>query len=240
MLVPSSKVHTGPVHKKRRIVILGSTGSIGCSAIEILCKFPDLFEVLGLAAGSNKQKLLQQAHAVRPRWIALSERPKDFHADEVPKECDFLFGNAAICELVSRPEVDLVLASIVGMQGLPGVLAAVKAGKCVALANKESLVVAGQLLVDAQKQSGAAIIPVDSEHSAIFQLLQGEQLDNIDALTLTASGGPFLNTPLSEFPAISVQQALKHPRWNMGAKISIDSATMMNKALELIEAYWRL
>jgi 1-deoxy-D-xylulose-5-phosphate reductoisomerase len=226
---------------KKRLVILGSTGSIGSSALEVIESNSDCFELEALVAGSNVVKLATQARKFRPQKVVCADASKyqelkglltgDFQGE-------ILAGPEAINDLVVEPQVDLVLAAIVGVAGLLPVYHALKANKVVALANKESLVSAGEIIKALLNSGTGKIIPVDSEHSAIFQALQGECYDDLKNVILTASGGPFLNKPKCEFAGVTPEQALKHPNWNMGSKITIDSATMMNKALELIEAYW--
>ncbi len=220
---------------RKRVVILGSTGSIGVSALDVIRRNPERFEILALVAGSNIQLLEQQVREFKPRYAALADA-----ATAMPKltGTEMLSGQKAILELAAHPDSDFVLSAIVGFAGLASTLAAVKAGKQIALANKESLVCAGELIGAEAEVSGAEIIPVDSEHSAIFQLLQGEELSDLDSVILTASGGPFLRYSQEMLDTVTPEQALKHPRWNMGAKVSIDSASLVNKALELIEAHF--
>ena len=217
------------------VVILGSTGSIGMSALEVIRQNPGRFELLGIVAGSNAELLQNQVAEFKPRFAALAS------VDQTCKcapGTELLRGPESICQLAAHPDADLVIGAIVGFAGLPSIISAVKAGKRIALANKESLVCAGDLLSKLVAESGAEIIPVDSEHSAIFQLLQGEELQDLRSVILTASGGPFLSMSAEEFSQVTVAQALNHPRWKMGPKISVDSATMVNKALELIEAHF--
>lgn len=241
MLVPSQAPTQQSNLPQRRLVILGSTGSIGCQALDLVRSNPARFEVLGLCAGSNKDTFLKQVLEFKPRYAALADKVAAAELQKAtgwPANTELLAGDDAACTLAALPEADCVLAAIVGFAGLPSVLAAVKAGKTLALANKESLVCGGALVSRLQAESGARIIPVDSEHSALFQCLEGHRPSDIESLILTASGGPFLNTPIEEFSSISPAQALRHPRWSMGAKITIDSATLVNKGLELIEAAW--
>ena len=222
--------------RRKRIAIFGCTGSIGRSALELVATQPEHFEIYALVGGTNDQLLNRQIDQFKPRFAALQVG-----------DSSKLIGSAhtrivnrarAAEEIACDPDVDLVLAAVVGMAGLPAVVSALKAGKRVALANKESLVCAGALVTRLAAAHGAQLIPVDSEHSAIFQALQGERREDVAQLVLTASGGPFLHTPLQQFPQITLEQALRHPRWNMGPKITIDSATLVNKALELIEAHF--
>jgi len=233
MLVPTFKSSALSTARKR-ILILGSTGSIGNSALNVIEAHPEKFEIFGLVAGKNAQALSAQIDKYRPRYAALA----DGRLNKVSGPTEFISGQRAILELCADPDVDLVLAAVVGMSGLESTLAAAKAGKRIALANKESLVCAGKLFKEIQSRNNFELIPVDSEHSAIFQALQAEDAKSIDQIILTASGGPFLDRDQSEFSKITPAEALKHPRWKMGPKISIDSASLMNKALELIEAYW--
>ncbi len=226
----------------KRVIILGSTGSIGCSALCVAEALPDEFEIVGLAAATNWQKMADQIERFRPRVAVLSD---DAAAAELTRRAADLSpqtrvwnGPDALVRLVEELDCDIVLAAIVGAARLAATLAAVRRGLTVGLANKESLVVAGQLMVDAARASGAKLIPVDSEHSAIFQALHAGRADEVERIILTASGGPFRTWPLAEMGGATPESALKHPTWNMGPKITIDSATMMNKALEIIEAKW--
>jgi 1-deoxy-D-xylulose-5-phosphate reductoisomerase len=222
------------------IAVLGSTGSIGTNTLELVGKLRDRFAVTGLAAGSNASLLARQVEKFRPRIVSLKTK------DQAAKLKDAL-GNISV-RIVHGPDGaqevarfggnDLVVSAITGIEGLRPTFAAVQAGTRVALANKESLVVAGHILRAAAQKSGAEIIPVDSEHSGIFQCLAKERRENVRKVTLTASGGPFFRTPLAEVKTKSVEEALAHPRWKMGKKVTIDSATLMNKGLELIEARW--
>ncbi len=226
----------------KRIAILGSTGSIGVQALDVVARHPDRFEVVALAAGRNAPRLAEQARAFRPRWVALAD-------EAATAELRGLLGGRADgpeilppatgAELMAAlPEVDFVLAAISGGAGLRSTAAAVEAGKPVGLANKESLVLAGELVMRRAAERGAAILPVDSEHSAIFQSLTGHNRAEVRRLLLTASGGPLRTLPAAQLAAVTPAQALKHPNWSMGDKITIDSATLMNKGLEVIEARW--
>lgn len=223
----------------KRIAILGSTGSIGCSALEVVEHLGSDLEVTVLTARRQADALLEQCRRFRPKLAVLTEaacanRAGEFAALGVELRC----GAEALREAVLREDVDLVLASIVGAAGLPAVLATVEAGKTLALANKEALVVAGGLLMPLARRSGATILPVDSEHSAIFQAMAAGRREEVRRVYLTASGGPFRTAPLAQMRSATPADALNHPTWRMGSKISIDSATMFNKALELIEACW--
>lgn len=231
----------------RSIAVLGSTGSIGRSTLHVVSDHPERFEVDLLVAGRNGAAMAEQVRAVRPRVAAVSDRGGfDSLCTALGvstgatrwESTELICGEDAILEAIKTSRAAIVVAAVVGMAGLSGVMAAIDSGKDIALANKESLVVAGGLVIGRAKERNVSVIPVDSEHSAIFQAIRGVPREDISSLILTASGGPFLHTPLSEFPSITPERALKHPKWNMGAKISIDSATMMNKALEVIEARW--
>lgn len=231
----------------RRVALLGSTGSIGLSTLEVVGKNPEAFSIELLCAGSQHTVLAEQIRAFRPAlaglanesaFVALCDELGVDSSSRIFQGTKLLCGSDEITAAIRESRAELVVAAVVGMAGLPGVLAALDSGKDVALANKESLVVAGSLVVERARQRGAKLIPVDSEHSAIFQVLQGVPRGDLRSLILTASGGPFLRTPKAEFSSITPERALKHPKWNMGAKISIDSATLMNKALEVIEARW--
>ena len=226
-----------------RIAILGSTGSIGCNALEVATHLRNRFKVVGLAAGRNWEKLASQAAAVKPRVAVLSDPS---NADDVNKlrarlersRTKVELGSEALERMAARPDVDMVIAAVVGAVGLKPVLTAVRHGKAVALANKEALVVAGGLVMPMAKKYGSHIIPIDSEHSAIFQSLRSGRTSEIRRIILTASGGPFRDWSPESLAKATVKEALNHPNWNMGPKITIDSATLMNKALELIEAHW--
>ena len=212
----------------RRIVILGSTGSIGRQTLDIVRAFPDEFQVVGLAAGNNTALLLEQVAEFAPDYIWCSNPPA-----ELPAGTKML----PMAEMASLPEVDQVMVALMGAVGLTPTMSALRAGKQVALSNKEPIVMAGQVLKEAEAAHGGVILPVDSEPSAIWQCLQGED-NHIRRLMITASGGPFRRTPLEELDAVTPEQALKHPTWRMGDKITIDSATLMNKAFEVIESHW--
>ncbi|MGH7794401.1 MAG: 1-deoxy-D-xylulose-5-phosphate reductoisomerase [Candidatus Binatia bacterium] len=224
----------------KTIALLGSTGSIGVSALALVREFPDRFKIHGMAAGRNLALLAKQVKEFSPKCVAIK------HEEDLPRlrrllgknKVELLFGEDGAARVAAAPEVDVVLAAIVGGAGLMPCLTGLLAGKDIALANKEALVMAGEIFVDAAKKKGVSLLPVDSEHSAIFQCLQGNQRAEVDKIILTASGGPFLRTPLRRLEKVTVTQALKHPNWKMGQKITIDSATMMNKGLEVIEARW--
>ncbi|MCB0333387.1 MAG: 1-deoxy-D-xylulose-5-phosphate reductoisomerase [Bdellovibrionales bacterium] len=229
----------------RRISLFGSTGSIGISTLEIIRRFPNKFVVETLVAGSNVERILGQAIEFRPNSVALAEKDKAIELRSHLNahglsSIEVYGGNDEISQLAFEDGGDIHVAAIVGMAGLSSVLRALESGKVVALANKESLVVGGHLVAQVlDRTPQALLIPVDSEHSAIFQALQGEtSLSRVESLILTASGGPFRTMPLDQFSSITPEDAINHPRWKMGPKVSIDSATMMNKALEVIEACW--
>lgn len=226
--------------KRRRLSILGSTGSVGRSALDVIERFPDRFEVVGLAAGRNVDVLEAQIRAVRPQVVSVDcEAAARELADRLGREApEILLGQEGACAVASLGEVDYVLAAISGGAGMRPTAAAVRAGKVVGLANKESMVLAGEHLMATARATGAPILPIDSEHSAIFQCLVGHHRDDVQRLLLTASGGPFRDWSLDRIQAATPAQALKHPNWEMGAKITIDSATLMNKGLEVIEARW--
>jgi 1-deoxy-D-xylulose-5-phosphate reductoisomerase len=238
MLVPLSRNDLGALagKSKRRILVLGATGSIGTSTLDIIRSNPDKFEVVGLVAGSRAADLIKLADEFKPKYLGLGDSSKASELSGLGYKV--AAGVDEISDLCTLPEVDIVLASMVGVVGLKPVIKALEAGKCVALANKESLVAGGSLVREALTKGKGSIIPVDSEHSALFQALQGETPRDMKRLILTASGGPFLNRSRDSLRNISPEEAVKHPRWNMGPKISIDSATMFNKALEVIEAHW--
>jgi 1-deoxy-D-xylulose-5-phosphate reductoisomerase len=224
----------------KKIAILGSTGSIGTQALDIIASHPDQYKAEVLCAHSNIDLLLQQTHQFKPSTVVVANADlvNEFKTKLNDGSVKVLGGAEAIVEVVQQDNVDVVLAAIVGYAGLHSTLAAVKANKKVALSNKESLVVAGRLVMDALNESQAQLVPVDSEHSAIFQCLQGERYDSIEKVILTASGGPFRGRKPNFLVNVKAEHALQHPNWTMGAKITVDSATLMNKGLEMIEAKW--
>ena len=221
---------------KTRIAILGSTGSIGRQTLDVAAWFPDRIEVVALTARTDAGRLREQAAQHRPRFAALTHPLPD--ADLTYPGGAFLAGPERLVEAAEHPDVDLVIVAVVGTAGLEPALAALRAGKNVALATKEALVVGGHLMTAAASASGAQILPIDSEHSAIWQCLRGNELSSVEKLVLTASGGPFVDRTHAEMAAATVENALDHPTWRMGGKITIDSATLMNKGLEVIEARW--
>lgn len=226
--------------KIKNIAVLGSTGSIGTQTLEVIGENPLLFKVYVLTAHSNADLLIQQALKFKPEYAIICDEAKYAQVKQALANTitKVLAGHNAIVETVTHPDIDIVLTAMVGFAGLEPTIAAIKAGKDIALANKETLVVAGELITALAKQHHVKILPVDSEHSAIFQCLAGEQDNNIEKIILTASGGPFRGKNLDFLAGVTREHALKHPNWVMGAKITIDSATLMNKGLEVIEAKW--
>ncbi|MFW5996406.1 MAG: 1-deoxy-D-xylulose-5-phosphate reductoisomerase [Verrucomicrobiota bacterium] len=224
---------------KRKIIILGSTGSIGENAIRVAHSLNDEIEVVGVAAGQRVDRLTEQARLLNCRYAGIGS-PELFSqlSESLPATCQPLSGINGMVEMASAPEVDIVLCAVVGTAGLKPVLAAINAGKTIALASKEIMVMAGDIVTRAAAENNVDILPVDSEHAAIYQGLQGRKMEEVERIILTASGGPFRQTPLQELTHATYDKALAHPTWDMGPKITIDSATMMNKALELIEARW--
>lgn len=224
----------------KNIAILGSTGSIGTQALEVIRQNPERFKVFVLTANNNAELLIRQALEFNPAYVVLTSELKLTEVRNAlsSSQTKVLFGLDELCEVLSRPEISLVLTAMVGFAGLIPTLAAIKAGKDIALANKETLVVAGELVNSLAKEYGVKILPVDSEHSAIFQCLVGEEQNPIEKIYLTASGGPFRGRDADFLATISRKEALKHPNWVMGEKITIDSASLMNKGLEVIEAKW--
>jgi 1-deoxy-D-xylulose-5-phosphate reductoisomerase len=221
--------------RPRRVVILGSTGSIGTNTLDVISRLPDRFEVVGLVARSRRDELFAQARQHRPDWIALTQPAGDVG---VPSGTVCIVDDRdAVIQRIQAPDVDIVVSAMVGAAGLQYTWAALEAGKTVALANKETLVVAGPLVMDLAKKSGGRILPVDSEHSAIFQVI-GESAKGVERIVLTGSGGPFRGWDRERLRHATVEQSLTHPTWKMGPKITVDSATLMNKALEVIEARW--
>ena len=224
----------------KRIAVAGSTGSIGTQALDIIARRPDLFEARVLAAGSQVDKLIAQALRFRPALAVIADESKYARLREAlePEGIATACGPTALAEACTRDDVDTVLTATVGYSGLEPTLRAIEAGKDIALANKETLVVAGELVMKRAAASATRIYPVDSEHSAIYQCLRGEQPENVERLIITASGGPFRSLSEHGLEKVTVGQALQHPSWSMGAKITVDSATMLNKAFEIIEARW--
>lgn len=224
----------------KRLAILGSTGSIGTQALEVVAAHPDLFEVEVLSAHSNTALVIEQAIQFRPNAVVITDDSKYAEVKEALSShpIKVFSGRGSLNEVVQWDSVDMVLAAIVGFAGLSSTMAAIEAGKTVALANKETLVVAGDLVMKMAMEKRVRVIPVDSEHSAIFQCLVGEHPDSVEKIILTASGGPFIGRKPNYLVNVKASHALQHPNWTMGAKITIDSATLMNKGLEMIEAKW--
>jgi 1-deoxy-D-xylulose-5-phosphate reductoisomerase len=224
----------------KRIAILGSTGSIGCNTLDVIEALGPGYHVTALSAHRNADKLLEQVRRCRPAAVALSEQSPDPAVVAELRRMDVAvhIGSAGLVELATREDVDVVVAAVVGAAGLPAVLAAVRAGKTLALANKESLVVAGSLLMSEARSRGVAVLPIDSEHSAIFQAMRCGAGREVARIILTASGGPFRTWSAEQIEHATLEDALRHPTWRMGNKVTIDSATMFNKALEIIEAHW--
>ncbi len=224
----------------RRIAVFGSTGSIGTNTLAVARALPEDLQVTALAACRSTALALEQAIEFRPRWLIIQDKEAAGAQDwsTLPRETELLVGDEALERIAAHPEIDCVVAAIVGSAGLASTWAAIAAGRRVALANKETLVVAGALVMELAAKSGAELIPIDSEHSAIFQALQAGPRAAVERIVLTASGGPFRTLPLEELRQVTAEEALRHPVWSMGKKVTIDSATMMNKALEIIEARW--
>ena len=222
------------------VAILGSTGSIGCSTLEVIAASEGRLRAVGLSAHRNTELLLRQAQAVQPRRIVVTDPVAAARQDwsALPGETELLTDPGAVRDLVSDGEVEIVVSAIVGSAGLRGTWAALEASKTVALANKESLVVGGPLVMELARQRHATILPVDSEHSAVFQALQAGRREEVRRVVLTASGGPFRTYSREQLARVTVAEALAHPTWEMGPKVTVDSATLMNKALEIIEARW--
>lgn len=231
---------THNVETRKKIAILGSTGSIGTQTLDVIAQHPDRFEATVLIAGSNVARLIEQAARFRPRKAIIAmERHYPALRDALqPLGIEAAAGHKAILEAMALKEVDTVVTATVGYSGLAPTIAAIKAGKQIALANKETLVVAGELVTGMLRGSKSKILPVDSEHSAIYQCLAGEEPASVRKLIITASGGPFRTCSYRDLQHVTVSDALHHPNWSMGAKITIDSATMLNKAFEIIEAHW--
>ncbi|MGA2415196.1 MAG: 1-deoxy-D-xylulose-5-phosphate reductoisomerase [Candidatus Sulfotelmatobacter sp.] len=225
----------------KRIAILGSTGSIGRSTLSVAEAYPERFEIVALATGRNLDEAFEQARRWRPRVISIAaEADADVLRSRLEQaglnEVEVVHGSAGTVKVATHTEVDFVVSAIVGVAGLEATYEAVKAGKTVGVANKECLVAAGELITEEARRQGKPLLPIDSEHNAVHQCLRGGRMEEVERIWLTASGGPFLNTPCSEFASITVAQALNHPTWKMGKRITIDSATLMNKGFEVIEA----
>lgn len=225
---------------KRQLAILGSTGSIGTQALEVISEHPDLFEVYALTANNQVDLLINQARTFMPEVVVIANEQKYPELKEALEDLPIKVwaGADAIAQVVQSEPIQMVLTAMVGYSGLKPTIAAIKAGKAIALANKETLVVAGELITSLAQEYKVPVLPVDSEHSAIFQCLAGEWNNRVEKVLLTASGGPFRTKQIDELAKVTKAQALKHPNWNMGAKVTIDSASMMNKGFEMIEAKW--
>lgn len=227
--------------KRKRVVILGSTGSIGTSALKVARDIPERMEVVALAAHSSVGKLAEQAREFGVRHVCIFDESKVAELrEQLPADVKICAGLEGLCELAALEEADMVLVSIIGTAGLQPTLCAIEAGKDLAIASKEILVMAGEVVMTRAAEKGINVLPVDSEHNAIYQCLQGNHggAEQVSRLILTASGGPFRTTPREQLAAVTLEQALKHPTWKMGRKITIDSATLFNKGLEMIEARW--
>ena len=223
----------------KKVVLLGSTGSIGTSTVKVAEDLPERIQLVGLGAGNNLELLLEQARKRKPRIVSISDPEKAKAArNALGDSAEVHCGSEGLMKLATMPEADIVLIAIVGTAGLQPALAAIRAGKDIAVASKEILVMAGEIVMSEARKHGVRVLAVDSEHSAIFQCLDGKPASSVRNLWLTASGGPFRATPKADFPNITVERALKHPSWVMGRKITIDSATLFNKGLEMIEARW--
>ena len=225
---------------KKQLAILGSTGSIGTQTLQVVEDNPDLFEVYAITANNRAEELIEQARKFQPEVVVIANEQKYDMVKEALADLPMKVytGADALCQIVEAKPINVVVTAMVGFAGLPPTISAIKAGKTIALANKETLVVAGELINSLAQQYNVAILPVDSEHSAIFQSIVGEVGNNIEKILLTASGGPFRKFSIEQLATVTKEQALKHPNWEMGAKITIDSATMMNKGFEAIEAKW--
>jgi 1-deoxy-D-xylulose-5-phosphate reductoisomerase len=223
----------------KRISILGSTGSIGTQTLDVISYYPDLFKVEGLAGGHNIALLIEQIKAFKPKKVSVATKNLALELKQhISSDILVLYGDEGLLEVAAATDADFVVSALVGSQGLHPTLSAIEAGKNIGLANKETLVSAGHLVTDLVKRKGVKLFPIDSEHSAIFQCLNGESLRDVHKITLTASGGSFRDRTREQLKGVTVKQALQHPNWSMGAKITIDSATMVNKGLEVIEAHW--
>lgn len=223
----------------KNVVLLGSTGSIGKSTIKVVQDLSDRLRIVGLAAGNNASLLLEQTKLLKPTAISIKDEKNEKELRKTLGSSTLVYsGDEGLLQLATMPEADIVLIAIVGTSGLKPALAALRAGKDIAVASKEILVMAGEIVMEEARKQGRRVLTVDSEHSAIFQCLEGRPHNSIRKLWLTASGGPFRKTPAEKFANITLEEALKHPSWNMGKKITIDSATLFNKGLEMIEARW--
>ncbi|CAJ1315537.1 1-deoxy-D-xylulose-5-phosphate reductoisomerase [Paenibacillus nuruki] len=223
----------------KKLAILGSTGSIGTQTLDVVRTHPEAFEVEGLAAGNNIELLIQQVLEFKPSKVSVgSKQSAEQIKQQLPSHIEVFYGEQGLIEIAAGTDADTVVTAVMGSMGLPSTLAAIDAGKTIGLANKETLVTAGHLVTARARQKGVQLLPIDSEHSALFQCLNGEPRERVHQLTLTASGGSFRDRTREQLKHVTVADALKHPNWSMGSKITIDSATMANKGLEVIEAHW--
>jgi len=223
----------------KKISLLGSTGSVGTQTLDIVDQHSDKFEIVALSAGSNIELLKQQVEKFRPKLVSVATKElAEQLMSSLSASIRVVYGEEGLVEVATAPDAEMVVTAIMGSRGLPATIAAIHAGKHIGLANKETLVTAGHLVMQLAQDKGVTILPIDSEHSAIFQCLNGESVKQIERITLTASGGSFRDYSREQLTNVTVEQALKHPNWSMGAKITIDSATMANKGLEVIEAHW--
>lgn len=223
----------------KKIAVIGSTGSVGTQTLDVVKKHPERFSIEALAAGSNIDLLLEQVQQFRPKMVSVGTKElADKISSVLPSGTSVFYGEQGLIQVAAHNDAELVITAIVGSVGLPATLAAISAGKHIGLANKETLVTAGHIVMELAREKNVAILPVDSEHSAIFQCLNGENIKEVAGITITASGGSFRDRTRQQLEHVTVEDALKHPNWSMGAKITIDSATMVNKGLEVIEAHW--
>jgi 1-deoxy-D-xylulose-5-phosphate reductoisomerase len=223
----------------KKILLLGSTGSIGANTLEVIRKFNNSFEVFAITANSNIKLLERQVHEFNPKFVVVRDKSKANDLKlSLNGKCEVISGDEGLIEITKNGDYDILVSSLVGFAGLAPTIESIKRGKRIALANKETLVAAGEIVMNLVKKHNSEILPVDSEHSAIFQCLVGESFNSVEKLIITASGGPFLNKSIEDIKNVTVEEALNHPNWKMGNKITIDSATMMNKGLEVIEAHW--
>ncbi|CAH1203278.1 1-deoxy-D-xylulose 5-phosphate reductoisomerase [Paenibacillus allorhizoplanae] len=223
----------------KKIAILGSTGSIGTQTLDLVQHSPEKFQVEAISAGYNSDLVIEQVNLFRPKLVSVATKElAETVARQIPSSIKVLYGEAGLLEVAAATDADLLVSALVGSQGLRPTLAAIEAGKDIGLANKETLVSAGHIVTEAVSRKGVALLPIDSEHSAIFQCLNGEKRSQIAKITITASGGSFRDRTREQLVGVTVEDALKHPNWSMGAKITIDSATMVNKGLEVMEAHW--
>ena len=222
----------------KRLTVLGSTGSIGVNTLDIVRQFPDQFQIIALSCQNKVEQLFEQICEFQPQMVCVGSPEQAQWLEDKTSHVDVVYGAEGLVRVAAEAQTELVVAGIVGSAGLSSTFAALTAGRDIVLANKETMVLAGELIMNKADQTGSMILPADSEHNAIFQSMLGHQKSDIEKIILTASGGPFRDRPLSEFGTITLEEALDHPNWEMGNKITIDSATMMNKGLEIIEARW--